>query len=54
MTKVMDLLMRYVLKDRDTFPKYLAAKQENNIVIKDKSTKRNFLEKLEKAKKENK
>jgi hypothetical protein len=54
MTKVMDLLMRYVLKDRDTFPKYLAAKQENNIVIKDKSTKRSFLEKLEKSKKENK
>lgn len=54
MTKVMDLLMRYVLKDRDTFPKYLAAKQENNIVIKDKSTKRSFLEKLEKQKKEQK
>lgn len=54
MTKVMDLLMRYVLKDRDTFPKYLNANQENNITIKTKSTKRNFLEKLEKAKKENK
>jgi hypothetical protein len=54
MTKVMDLLMRYVLKDRDTFPKYLAAKQENNIVIKDKSTKRQFLERLEKQRKEQK
>jgi hypothetical protein len=54
MTKVMDLLMRYVLKERDTFPRYLNANQENNITIKTKSTKRSFLEKLEKAKKEEK
>lgn len=54
MTKVMDLLMRYVLKDRDTFPKYLNANQENNITIKTKSSKRSFLEKLEKVKKEEK
>jgi hypothetical protein len=49
MTKVMDLLMRYVLKDRDTFPRYLAANQENNIIFKGGS-KRSFLEKLEKQK----
>jgi hypothetical protein len=49
MTKVMDLLMRYILKDRDTFPRYLAANQENNIIFKGGS-KRQFLEKLEKNK----
>jgi len=48
-TKVMDLLMRYILKDRDTFPRYLAANQENNIIFKGGS-KRSFLEKLEKQK----
>jgi acyl-CoA thioesterase len=48
-TKVMDLLMRYILKDRDTFPRYLAANQENNIIFKSGS-KRSFLEKLEKQK----
>ncbi len=48
-TKVMDLLMRYILKDRDTFPRYLAANQENNIIFKGGS-KRSFLEKLEKNK----
>lgn len=48
-TKVMDLLMRYILKDKDTFPRYLAANQENNIIFKGGS-KRSFLEKLEKQK----
>lgn len=48
-TKIMDLLMRYILKDRDTFPRYLAANQENNIIFKGGS-KRSFLEKLEKQK----
>lgn len=46
MTKVMDLLMRYVLKDKDTFPRYLAANQENNIIVKGKNNRRSFLEKL--------
>lgn len=49
MTKLYDLLMRYVLKDKDTFPRYLAANQENNIIFKN-SSKRSFLEKLEKQK----
>lgn len=49
MTKVMDLLMRYILKDRDTFPRYLAANQENNIIFKGGS-KRSFIEKIEKQK----
>lgn len=54
MTKVMDLLMRYVLKDRDTFPRYLAANQENNIIVKSGNKKRSFLEKIEKMQKDNK
>jgi cellobiose-specific phosphotransferase system component IIA len=54
MTKVMDLLMRYVLKDRDTFPRYLAANQENNIIVKGGNKKRSFLEKIEKMQKDNK
>jgi hypothetical protein len=49
-TKVMDLLMRYILKDKDTFPRYLAANQENNIIFKGNASKRSFLEKLEKQK----
>lgn len=49
MTKVMDLLMRYILKDKDTFIPYKNISQENNIVFKNGS-KRSFLEKLEKQK----
>lgn len=49
MTKVMDLLMRYILKDRDTFPRYLAANQENKFIF-NGGSKRTFLEKLDKQK----
>lgn len=49
MTKIMDLLMRYVLKERDTFPKFLAQSQENHIIFKG-GGKRSFLEKLEQSK----
>lgn len=49
-TKIMDLLMRYILKDRDTFPRYLAQNQENNIIFKGGNSKRSFLENLGKQK----
>ena len=49
MTKIYDLLMRYILKERDTFPRYLAQNQENKIIFKGDS-KRAFLERVEKAK----
>lgn len=51
MTKIMDLLMRYILKDKDTFPRYMnsSVQQENNIIFKG-SSKRAFLDKMEKAK----
>lgn len=44
--KVMDLLMRAFLKERDTFPRYLSASvnQNNKISI---STKRKLLESME-------
>jgi hypothetical protein len=52
MTKVMDLLMRYVLKERDTFPKFLSVNQENNITNNTKTTKTNRRSLLEKLAKE--
>lgn len=52
MTHVMDLLMRALLKDRDTFKPYLNATQHNEIKVTG-SAKRQLLEKLAKrAKKE--
>lgn len=35
MTKVADLMTRIKLKDKDTFPRYLAAQQNNKVVIED-------------------
>lgn len=47
MSRVMDLLMRAKLKERDTFPKYLAAHQHNEIKI-GGGNKRKLIEKLAK------
>lgn len=33
MTKIADLMTRMKLKDKDTFPRYLAAQQNNKVVI---------------------
>jgi cellobiose-specific phosphotransferase system component IIA len=56
MSKVADLMTRIKLKDRDTFPKYLAANQSNTININSGNNKRQLIEALNKAKqkKENK
>lgn len=51
MTKIADLMTRIKMKDRDTFPRYLAAHQNNTINIGDGS-KRALLEAINKAKKE--
>lgn len=52
MTKVMDLLMRALLKERDTFKPYLNATQHNEIKVVSGSPKRQLLEALaKKAKK---
>jgi hypothetical protein len=46
--KIMDLLMRAFLKERDTFPRYLAAHQHNEIKIEDNSKKRQLLKSIQK------
>lgn len=44
MTKIADLQTRIKLKEKDTFPRYLAAQQNNKIVFDDK---RKFLQQIE-------
>lgn len=46
MSKVADLMTRIKLKDRDTFPKYLSASQNNTINI--NSSKRQLIEAINK------
>lgn len=50
MAKVLDLMTRVKLKDRDTFPRYLAAHQNNTINISD-SSKRDLLKQIQKIQK---
>jgi hypothetical protein len=50
MAKIADLMTRIKLKDKDTFPKYLAANQNNTININSGNNKRQFLEALNKKK----
>jgi len=54
MAKVADLMTRVKLKEKDTFPRYLAAKQENNLYIGEQPTKRQFLKEIERHQKANK
>jgi len=51
MAKVADLMTRIKLKERDTFPRYLAAHQNNTINIGEGGSKRALLEAIEQAKK---
>ena len=53
MAKIADLMTRVKLKERDTFPRYLAASQNNTINVGD-GAKRALLEAINKAQKENK
>lgn len=50
MVKVADLMTRVKLKDKDTFPRYLTAKQENTINIGD-GGKKELLKRLNNAQK---
>jgi len=50
MAKVADLMTRVKLKEKDTFPRYLAAKQENTINI-GNSNKRELLKQIDKIQK---
>lgn len=52
MTKVLDLATRVKLKDRDTFPRYLAAHQNNTITIGDGAAKRELIKQIQKYQKE--
>ena len=47
MSKVADLMTRIKLKDKDTFPRYLAAQQNNKVVI--ESSQRELIKSLSKA-----
>lgn len=51
MAKIADLMTRIKLKDKDTFPRYLAAHQHNNVTIESNNTKRDILKALQTAKK---
>ena len=51
MGKVADLMTRIKMKDKDTFPRYLNAKQENNVYLKGSGVKRSMIQALEKAQK---
>lgn len=53
MTKVLDLATRVKLKEKDTFPRYLAAHQNNTIQIGD-TNKREFLKQISKYQKKKK
>jgi hypothetical protein len=52
MAKIADLMTRIKLKDKDTFPRYLAANQNNTININSGNNKRQLLESLNKKKEE--
>ncbi len=51
MAKVADLMTRIKLKEKDTFPRYLAHHQHSNVTIETNSNKRDILKALEVAKK---
>jgi len=46
MSKIADLRTRMKLKEKDTFPRYLAASQQNNVVI--EGSKRDMLKTISK------
>lgn len=51
MSRVFDMMTRVKLKERDTFPRYLNAKQNNTINIAD-SSKRDLIKQIQKFEKE--
>jgi len=54
MAKIADLMTRVKVKERDTFPRYLAANQNNTINIGDNGQKRALLEAINKVQKNKK
>lgn len=51
MSKVADLMTRIKLKDKDTFPRYLAAQQQNHIHLGESVSKRELIKLTNKVKK---
>ena len=51
MTKIADLMTRVKLKERDTFPKYLAASQNNTINIEGSPRNRKVIDAINKSRK---
>lgn len=49
LSKVADMMTRVKLKERDTFPRYMAAQQNNTINIGESGSKRALLEAITKA-----
>lgn len=54
MIKIADLMTRVYLKEKDTFPRYLAGKQQQNSISISGEDKRSFIKSMEKKKKEGK
>jgi len=52
MGKIADLMTRVKIKEKDTFPKYLAANQNNTININEGTSRRSLIEAINKAKKD--
>lgn len=48
MSKVADLMTRIKLKEKDTFPRYLAQQQNNKVVIEGNSNKRELIKSIDK------
>jgi hypothetical protein len=51
MTRILDLATRVKMKEKDTFPKYLAAHQNNTINLGDSSSKRELIKQIQKIQK---
>lgn len=54
MSKIADLMTRVKLKEKDTFPRYLSAQQNNKVVIESGSSKRDLLKHISKMTKKGK
>jgi hypothetical protein len=54
MTKVADLITRIKLKEKDTFPKYLAAHQNNTINVGTSAERRDLIKQVQKLQKKKK
>jgi hypothetical protein len=50
MTKIADLMTRIKLKDKDTFPRYLATHQQNNIHLDANNSHRELIKTVQKSK----